>query len=95
MTIRFSEAVEALKSGKKVARYTWNEPGLMYLYLVQGSQFQVSREPLISHLPEGAVISYQAHIDALYEYPTGKFARVYNFTMEDIMSDSWRIVENG
>jgi hypothetical protein len=65
MTVKmmsFSRALELLKAGKCVSRVGWNGRG-MYLYLVQGSTFEVNRPPLNQHLPEGTAVSYRAHID--------------------------------
>lgn len=58
----FSEALEALKGGKKVARSGWNGKG-MFLFLVPGSTFQVNRPPLLGIYPEGTEIRYHAHVD--------------------------------
>jgi hypothetical protein len=58
----FSEALQALKDGQKVARNGWNGKG-MFLYLVQGSRFAVNRQPLLGIYPEGTMIDYRSHID--------------------------------
>lgn len=60
--ITFSEALEALKRGKKVARRGWNGKG-MFVFLVPGSTFKVNRAPLLGIYPEGTEINYHAHID--------------------------------
>ena len=44
--MNFGNAIEALKEGKRVARAGWNGKG-MFLFLVNGSNFVVSREPLL------------------------------------------------
>lgn len=58
----FGEALEALKSGNKVARNGWNGKG-MFVFLVPGSRFKVSRPPLLGIYPEGTEVQYHAHID--------------------------------
>ena len=58
----FGKAIEALKEGKRVARAGWNGKG-MFLFLVNGSNFVVNREPLLSILGEGAMVTYRPHID--------------------------------
>lgn len=58
----FGKALEALKAGSKVARSGWNGKG-MFLFLVPGSVFNVSRPPLLGIYPEGTEISYCPHID--------------------------------
>lgn len=60
--MNFGKALEALKEGKKVARSGWNGKG-MFLFLVQGSTFNVNRPPLLGIYPEGTEIKYHAHID--------------------------------
>lgn len=60
--MNFGEALVAIKSGKKVQRSGWNGKG-MFLFLVPGSTFTVSRPPLLGIYPEGTVINYCPHID--------------------------------
>lgn len=58
----FSQALESLKAGNKVARQGWNGKG-MFLFLVPGSVFKVNRAPLLGIYPEGTEINYHAHVD--------------------------------
>jgi hypothetical protein len=58
----FSEALELLKKGRKVARAGWNGKG-MFIFLVPGSTFQVNRAPLLGIYPVGTPIKYHAHVD--------------------------------
>jgi len=58
----FSGALLALKRGARVARSGWNGKG-MFLYLVPGSEFHVSRQPLLGIYPRGTLIKYHAHVD--------------------------------
>lgn len=58
----FSEALNHLKAGKKVAREGWNGKG-MFVFLVPGSVFKVNRAPLLGIYPEGTEINYHAHVD--------------------------------
>lgn len=60
--LNFGEALALLKQGSKVARAGWNGKG-MFVFLVPGSTFQVSRPPLLGIYPEGTEIRYHAHID--------------------------------
>ena len=60
--MNFGQAIEALKEGKRVARAGWNGKG-MFLFLVNGSNFVVNREPLLSIMGEGAQGQYHAHVD--------------------------------
>lgn len=58
----FGMAVEGLKLGQKLARKGWNGRG-MFVFLVNGSQFEVSRPPLLGIFPLGHPITYRPHID--------------------------------
>lgn len=58
----FGWAITQLKKGEKVCRVGWNGKG-MFLFLVEGSNFKVSRAPLNKFYPEGTDITYCAHID--------------------------------
>ena len=60
--VNFSQALEKVKAGTKMQRVGWNGKG-MFVFLVPGSTFQVSRAPLLGIYPEGAEINYHAHID--------------------------------
>jgi hypothetical protein len=60
--MNFGVALEAIKAGERVAREGWNGKG-MFLFLVPGSMFRVSRHPLLGIYPEGTPINYRAHID--------------------------------
>lgn len=58
----FSEALTLVQAGQRVARREWNGKD-MFIFLVPGSTFQVSRPPLLGIYPEGTTIDYHAHID--------------------------------
>ena len=60
--MNFGDALSALKEGSKVSREGWNGKG-MFIFLVPGSVFNVSRPPLLGIYPEGTQIRYHAHID--------------------------------
>lgn len=60
--MNFGQAIEVLKVGGRVAREGWNGKG-MFLFLVPGSNFKVSRPPLLGIYPKGAEVSYCPHID--------------------------------
>lgn len=60
--MNFSEALDAIKAGGRVARSGWNGKG-MFVFLVPGSVFKVNREPLLSILGEGTEVRYHGHID--------------------------------
>ncbi|MBQ4826588.1 DUF2829 domain-containing protein [Leisingera sp. HS039] len=87
--MNFGQALEALKEGKRVARDGWNGKG-MFLFLVQGSNFIVNREPLISIMGEGAEVTYRPHIDM--KDAEGKVVP-WLASQTDILADDWRITE--
>lgn len=84
----FSEALEHLKAGAKVARSGWNGKG-MFLFLVPGSVFEVNRAPLLGIYPEGTVINYQAHIDMKTAQNT---IVPWLASQSDILADDWEVV---
>ena len=58
----FSSALLLLKEGRRVARVNWNGKN-MFVFLVPGSTFKVSRPPLLGIYPEGTEIQYHSHVD--------------------------------
>lgn len=58
----FALALEAVKTGAKASRKGWNGTG-MFIFLVPGSVFKVSRPPLLGIFEEGTEITYNPHID--------------------------------
>ena len=57
----FSDALKYLKAGNRVCRKGWNGKG-MFLYLVDGSEFEVNRAPLNQFYEDGTRIKYLPHI---------------------------------
>lgn len=87
----FSKALLELKEGKRVSREGWNGKG-MFLFLVQGSNFIVNREPLLSILGEGSQATYRPHIDM--KDAEGKIVP-WLASQTDLLSNDWGIVEIG
>lgn len=58
----FSTALDHIKAGRRCYREGWNGKG-MFVFLVPGSRFEVSRPPLLGIYPEGTPIDYRSHID--------------------------------
>ena len=81
----FGDAIAVLKAGGKVAREGWNGKG-MFVYLVPGSQFQVSRAPLLGIYPEGTQIDYRPHIDI--KNVDGSIA-TWAPSIGDTLADDW------
>jgi hypothetical protein len=88
--LTFGLAVEALKKGFKVARAGWNGKG-MFLFLVPGSTFKVSRPPLLGIYPEGTEINYHAHIDM--KTATGEVVP-WLASQTDVLAEDWTILQD-
>lgn len=88
--VTFGLAVELLKMGYKVARKGWNGKG-MFLFLVPGSTFQVSRPPLLGIYPEGTEINYCPHVDM--RTADGKIVP-WLASQTDVLADDWEIIES-
>ncbi len=86
--MNFSNALELLKSGHRLARQGWNGRG-MFIFLVGGSNFTVNREPLRSILGDGAEVTYRPHIDM--KDAEGKIG-VWTPSGTDLMADDWVVV---
>ena len=85
----FGEALDALKAGLCVTRKGWNGKD-MYLYLVDGSHFLVSRAPLNKLLPEGTKVDYRSHIDMR----TADGSMVpWTASQTDVLACDWDIVD--
>lgn len=84
----FSEALEAVKDGGRVARAGWNGKDV-FIFLVPGSVFKVNRKPLLGIYAEGTEITYHAHIDM-------KTAQGYVVpwlaSQADLLADDWMAV---
>ncbi|GGE79225.1 DUF2829 domain-containing protein [Stappia taiwanensis] len=86
--MNFSDALNAIKEGKRLARAGWNGKG-MFVFLVAGSNFRVSREPLPSILGEGTEVTYRPHIDM--RAADGSIVP-WLASQTDIMADDWNVV---
>lgn len=87
--MNFSQALEAVKQGYRISRQNWNGKG-MYVFLVQGSTFKVSRPPLIDFFPEDTEINYRPHLDM--KYPDGTVG-VWLAANSDILENDWIVYE--
>jgi len=85
----FEFALIQLKQGKRVARSGWNGKG-MFLFLVQGSTFQVNRAPLNQFYEEGTEVNYHAHIDMRTADGT---IVPWLASQTDMLAEDWEVVE--
>lgn len=88
MRFDFSEALDFIKAGERVAREGWNGKG-MFIFLVPGSHFEVSREPLLSILGEGTPVDYRSHIDM--KTADGSIVP-WVASQTDLLAEDWRVV---
>ena len=87
--MNFGQAIEALKDGKKVSRVGWNASN-MFVFLVDGSTFEVNRAPLNKIYPEGTIINYRPHIDI--KASNGDIC-TWSPSISDVLEEDWGIVE--
>lgn len=85
----FSEALKLVKFGERVTRKGWNGRG-MFIFLVPGSQFNVSRPPLLGIYPEGTPITYQGHIDM--RTADGSIVP-WLASQTDLLAEDWELAE--
>lgn len=86
----FSEALEEIRAGRRVARAGWNGKD-MFVFLVPGSTFKVNRAPLLGIYPEGTEINYHAHIDM--RTADGQIVP-WLASQTDILAVDWVLVED-
>lgn len=86
--MNFGEALDMLWAGHKVAREGWNGKD-MFVFLVDGSNFTVNREPLATHFGYGYPISYMPHLDM--KYADGRVG-VWVPSQSDVLADDWGVV---
>lgn len=89
MNLTFSQALEWLKAGSRVAREGWNGKG-MFLFLVPGSTFTVNRAPLLGIYPEGTEIQYHSHVDMVTAQGT---VVPWLCSQTDMLAEDWMVVE--
>ena len=87
--LSFSDALKMLKLGKRVAREGWNGRD-MFLFLVDGSTFQVNRAPLNRFYEEGTEVNYHAHIDM--RTADGQIVP-WLCSQSDALSEDWIILD--
>lgn len=86
--LNFGDALHYIKLGKRLARAGWNGKH-MFVFLVPGSQFKVSRAPLLGIFPEGTDIDYRPHIDI-----KGADGSISTWvpSIGDVMANDWQVL---
>ena len=87
--VNFSKALESIKNGNKLTRLGWNGKD-MFVFLVDGSKFQVNRKPLNEMFEEGTEVEYRPHIDMKAVDGT---IGVWTASMSDILAEDWCVVD--
>lgn len=80
--MNFSDALNLIKSGKRLARAGWNGKG-MFVFLVHGSRFGVNRPPLL-------LINYHAHVDMK---TADGLVVPWVCSQTDLLAEDWEIAE--
>lgn len=87
-TISFSKALEGIKKGHRLSRRGWNGKN-MFVFLVEGSTFEVDRPPLNKIYRNGKKINYRGHIDMkAVDESIGPWLA----SQTDLLSEDWFIV---
>ena len=86
--LNFGEVIAGLKEGKRFARAGWNGKD-MFLFLVNGSNFIVNREPLLSIMGEGTEVQYRPHIDM--KDAQGSVVP-WLASQTDMLAEDWKLV---
>lgn len=90
MTFNFSKALEHIKDGRRVKRYSWNGQN-QFIFLVNGSNFKVNRPPLLGIYPEGTEVAYHGHIDIRTEQG---YVVPWVASHSDLLAEDWGLVGN-
>lgn len=86
--LTFSEALDLIKAGKRLARAGWNGKG-MFVFLVPGSTFKVNRPPLLGIYPDGTEVNYHAHVDM--RTADGQIVP-WLCSQTDMLANDWEVV---
>jgi hypothetical protein len=83
--MNFSQALAEIKKGNRMSRAGWNGKG-MFIFLVPGSTFKVSRAPLLGIFPEGTEIEYHGHVDM---YTAQDTVVPWLCSQTDLLAEDW------
>jgi len=87
--LSFGEALALLHEGKKLARRNWNGKD-MFVFLVEGSEFEVNRAPLNKIYDEGTKVTYRPHMDLKAVDGT---IGIWTVSQNDIFNNDWFVVD--
>ncbi len=87
--MNFSQALEWIKLGKKLTRTNWNGKG-MFVYVVDGSDFETNHSALVPNGDKEISIKYRPHIDL--KAADGTYG-VWSISNNDVLAEDWEVVE--
>ncbi len=88
--MNFSDALKRIKLGERLFRKGWNGAN-MFIFLVDGSEFEVNRKPLLGIYPRGKQITYQPHIDMCTA--SGSIVP-WLASQSDLLADDWAVQQS-
>ena len=87
--MNFSNALIKVRQGKNVARKSWNGKD-MFIFLVEGSTFEVNRKPLLGIFKAKTKVNYQPHVDM--KTADGSVVP-WLCSQSDMLADDWFVVD--
>lgn len=84
--LRFGDMLEQIESNKIITRTAWSKE---FIYLVQGSTFEVNRKPMLGIYDMGAKIKYRKHIDMCFSLGE---CGMWHPTQEDIFANDYYVL---
>lgn len=87
--MKFQQVLDGLLAGKRYRRAGW--VNALFIFLVPGSTFTVSRAPLLGIFPEGTEVAYAPHIDVVSATSNNGVQSVSTWSpwMGDLLADDW------
>lgn len=86
--MEFGQVLQLLHQQKRARRPHWAPD--TFIYLVPGSNFEVSRAPLNVIYPQGTQITYAPHIDIA---TGGGHCGVWPMPQADVLAEDWLVLE--
>lgn len=85
--VKFGDALEALKEGKKVTRTEWNKDGI-FVFMIDGFQATVDKTPFNRAFDAGTRIDVRPHI---YLSSPDKIVLPWAPSQTDLLAEDWII----
>ena len=89
MNLNFGQALESMKSGKKVAREGWNGKG-MFVYYVPPNSYKAQTGVAKAHFGDDAMVPYNAYMAIKNVNGT---VSTWVPSVNDCLSDDWGVIE--